>query len=57
MKSKKSEIVRIFKPLLAYVTMHSAATRIGSLEILKMPSRFGHALFYPDGRVVKDMPK
>ena len=54
MKPKKPNIIPLFKPLTIYVTMKTAATRIGSLAILQKPSRFGHALFYPDGRIVRD---
>lgn len=57
MKPKKTNIIPLFKPLTKYITLISSATRIGSLSILKAPSRFGAALFYPDGRIIKDIPK
>ena len=57
MKPKKPNFFSLFKPLSNHVTLVSAATRIGSLEILNAPSRFGHVLFYPDGRIVKDVSK
>lgn len=31
--------------------------RPGSQDILKYPSRVASSLFYPDGRVVKDVPQ
>lgn len=57
MKPKKTNIIPLFKPLTKYITLVSSATRIGSLAILNAPSRFGHALFYPDGRIIKGIPK
>ena len=32
----------------------SKIARPGSLDILSSPSRIGRALFYPDGKVIKD---
>lgn len=57
MKQKKTSIPNVFKPLLKYISLVSSAKRIGALNILKAPSRFGHALFYPDGRIIKDPPQ
>lgn len=57
MKPKAPNLFSLFKPLSKHITLVSAATRIGSLDILNAPSRFGHVLFYPDGRIVKDTSK
>jgi hypothetical protein len=35
-------------------TLEKASTRVGALDILKMPSRYNNLLVYPDGRVVYD---
>lgn len=53
MKKKKVVIDRWLRIYRGF-TLESAATREGSLVILKSPSRMGNKLYYPNGEVKYD---
>ncbi len=40
---------RVYRPF----KIEDVATRPGSLNVLRQPSRIGNVLYYPDGRIVK----
>lgn len=48
---KKKEVVDRWLRMYKGFTMEEAATREGSLEMLKHPSRMGNLLYYPNGEV------
>jgi hypothetical protein len=52
-KVKPSDIDRFNRPLYKGLPLNRLATRMGSLDILKQPSRISNSLFYPDGSIVK----
>jgi hypothetical protein len=43
------------RPPLKLGNIQSMVHRTGALKVLEMPSRMSNTLFYPDGRVVKDI--
>jgi len=53
-KVKPSDINRLNRPAYKGLLISQLATREGSLEVLKHPSRISNTLFYPDGSIVKN---
>lgn len=51
MSRKKKIVVDRWLRLYKGFTMETAATRKGSLDMLKHPSKMGKWLFYPNGEV------
>ena len=51
MKKNKLETIDRWVRIYKGFTMEEAATRTGSLEMLKHPSKMGNWLYYPNGEV------
>jgi len=51
----KKQVITFIKTNYKSFTLEQCATRPGSLDILKQPSRMGNKLYYPDGRVEDDV--
>jgi hypothetical protein len=52
---KKPETVNRFKGEYKPPQRDKLSMRLGSMDILQAPSRISKTLFYPDGKVVKDI--
>jgi hypothetical protein len=52
-KAKSSELDRFNRPVYKGLPLDRLATRVGSLDVLRQPSRISNTLFYPDGSIVK----
>lgn len=55
MIKKRPEVVSRFKGQYIPPRRDTLSMRPGSMDILQAPSRIHNTLFYPDGKIIKDI--